>query len=242
MASRVLIVEDEFTIAMDIEQRLVGLGYEVSGIAVNYNEALPYLIDESVDIILLDINLVEEKSGIDLGKLILDKFNLPVVFLTAYTDAETFQRASAASPMGYLNKPFKDSDIDHALKLALLNYSKLNSSESTQMSSKIKVQDNFIFIKDKGQLKKVEISDILWVEAMDNYTVVHLKDKKYVANAFLKDMIQLLGDSFARIHRSHAVALNKITAIEDNIVYINDLYITISKSYRSDLLSRLNTI
>jgi len=242
MANRVLIVEDEFTIAMDIEQRLIAMDYEVAGIAVNYDEALPLLIEGDIDVVLLDVNLEEEKSGIDLGKLILDKFNIPTVFLTAYTDRETFQKASAANPMAYLNKPFKDSDLDHGLQLAIQRFSQLQKADQTVPSEEIKKQENFIFIKDKGQFKKVAIADILWVEAMDNYTVVHLAGKKYVANTFLKDMIELLGDGFARIHRSHAVALDKITAIEDNLVFIGELYITISKSYRADLMKRLKLV
>ncbi len=240
--AKVLIVEDEFTIAMDIEQRLQSMDYEVMGIAVNYNEALPLLLNEEIDVVLLDINLEEEKSGIDLGKLILEKFNIPTVFLTAYTDRETFLKASAASPMGYLNKPFKDSDLDHGIQLAIQRFAELKSKENSSTSVEVKKQDDFIFIKDKGQLKRVALKDILWVEAMDNYTIVHLKNQKFVANTFLKDMIHLLGDGFARIHRSHAVAIDKITAIEDNLVFIDEVYITISKSYRSDLMKRLKLV
>ena len=55
-------------------------------------------------------------------------------------------------------------------------------------------------------------------------------------------MLAILGDRFVRVHRSHAVAINKITSIEDNILFIGETYVTISKSYRSELLKRLNLV
>ncbi|MGV6860429.1 MAG: LytR/AlgR family response regulator transcription factor [Putridiphycobacter sp.] len=239
MNLKVLVVEDEFTIALDIEQRLSSMGFEVVGVAVNYNEALPYLLEDKIDIVLLDINLEDEKSGIDLAKLIKTKFNLPVVFLTAYTDEATFNKASEASPMGYLNKPFKDTDIKHTLKLAYDQFKMLHQTNSTAIIPK---EEDAIFVKDKGQLIKVNIEDILWVEAMDNYTVLYFKDSKIVANAFLKDMLETLGNRFLRIHRSHAIALNKIDSIDDNLVFIGTKALTVSKSHKQELLDKLKLI
>jgi len=241
MKTKVLIVEDEFTIALDIETRLIDLGYDVVGIAINYDEALPYLLESEIDIALLDINLEDKKSGIDLGKLILKKFNIPVVFLTAYTDDETFTKASEANPMGYLNKPFKDSDLDHSLKLALKQFNLIQQKQEENIPYQ-SIQKEFIFVKHKGQLVKIKIDDILWIEALDNYTVIHLKDKKYIANSFLKDMLSTLGNNFIRIHRSHAVALNKITSVEDNTLFIDSIHLSISKSCKNNLMEKLNTV
>lgn len=241
MKVKVLIVEDEFTIALDIETRLINLGYNVVGIALNYDEALPYLLESEIDLTLLDINLEDKKSGIDLGKLILKKFNIPVVFLTAYTDDQTFIKANEANPMGYLNKPFKDSDLDHTIKLAVKQFQNLEQSKPVDQAHE-NITKDFIFVKHKGQLVKINVNDILWIEALDNYTLIHLNDKKYIANSFLKDMLNTLGDNFIRIHRSHAVALDKITTIEDNTLFINDIHLSISKSSKSNLLEKLNTV
>lgn len=241
MKVKVLIVEDEFTIALDIETRLINLGYNVVGIALNYDEALPYLLESEIDLTLLDINLEDKKSGIDLGKLILKKFNIPVVFLTAYTDDQTFIKANEANPMGYLNKPFKDSDLDHTIKLAVKQFQNLKQSKPVEQTQE-NITKDFIFVKHKGQLVKINVNDILWIEALDNYTLIHLNDKKYIANSFLKDMLNTLGDNFIRIHRSHAVALDKITTIEDNTLFINDIHLSISKSSKSNLLEKLNTV
>jgi DNA-binding LytR/AlgR family response regulator len=233
----IIIIEDEYSIAMDIEMRLQKMGYRVVGIANSYNDALPLLLEESVDIALLDINLGEEKSGIDLGKLIRSKFNIPIVFITAYTDSKTFSEALEANPMGFITKPFKDADLHNNIQLAFNKFSK-----EVESSPEFKTDNKYIFIKDKGVFQQVEIDSILWIEAMDNYTIVHTKNEKLVVHAFLKDVLLRLGSPFVRIHRSHAVAMNKITTIEDNVVYIGKTFLIISQNYRSDLLDRMNIL
>lgn len=231
---KILILEDEFSIAMDIEMRLQKMDYEVIGIAHSYNDALPLLLEEDPDICLLDINLNSEKSGIDLGKLILEKFNVPIIFITAYTDEKTFADASEANPMGFITKPFKDADLRNNIELALTKF------EARQRKNpEIKTDDYNIFVKDKGILKKLELNDILWLEAMDNYTIIHTKSGNHIVHAFLKDVVLKLGSKFMRIHRSHAVAVDKITHLEDNLVYISEEFVTVSQNYRSELLERL---
>ncbi len=233
----ILIIEDEFSIAMDMEMRLQKMGYNVAGIATNYKDALAVLLEESIDIALLDINLNSDKSGIDIGKIIKEKFNIPIVFITAYTDAKTFNDALEANPMGYITKPFKDADLNNNIQLAFNKFVK-----TLDENPELKIDNKYFFIKDKGVLKQVNIDDILWVEAMDNYTIVHTSAGKHIVNAFLKDVLIKLGRDFIRIHRSHAVALKKITSIEDNVVYIGKTFLIISQSYKANLLERLEVI
>ncbi len=233
----ILIIEDEFSIAMDMEMRLQKMGYNVAGIATNYKDALSVLLEESIDIALLDINLNGDKTGIDIGKIIKEKFNIPIIFITAYTDEKTFNDALEANPMGYITKPFKDADLHNNIQLAFNKFVK-----TLDENPELKLDNKFFFIKDKGVLKQVNIEDISWVEAMDNYTIVHTATGKHIVNAFLKDVLIKLGSEFIRIHRSHAVALKKITSIEDNVVYIGKTFLIISQSYKANLLERLEVI
>jgi DNA-binding LytR/AlgR family response regulator len=233
----ILIIEDEFSIAMDMEMRLQKMGYKVAGIATNYKDALAVLLEKDIDIALLDINLNSDKNGIDIGIIIKEKFNIPIVFITAYTDPKTFDDALVANPMGYITKPFKDADLHNNIQLALIKFSK-----TLDENPDLKLESQLFFIKDKGVLKQVNIDDITWIEAMDNYTVVHTSSGKNIVNAFLKDVLIKLGNDFVRIHRSHAVSLKKITSIEDNLVYIGKTFLVISQSYRQNLLDRLDII
>ncbi|MBN2728475.1 MAG: response regulator [Bacteroidales bacterium] len=234
---KILILEDEFSIAMDIEMRLQKMDYEVIGIAHSYNDALPFLLEEEPDICLLDINLNSEKSGIDLGKLILEKFNVPIIFITAYTDEKTFSEAAKANPMGFITKPFKDADLRNNIELAIKKF-EVRRAENPE----IKTEDNSIFVKDKGVFKKIELSEIKWLEAMDNYTVIHCEKGQFIVHAFLKDVLVKLGSKFMRIHRSHGVALDKITQVEDNLVYLGEEFVTVSQNYRSELMERMKII
>ncbi len=239
---KVLIVEDEFTIALDLEERLKQMGFEVAGIAGNYDKALSLLLEKEPDIALLDINLGKGKSGIDIAKIIDEKFNIPVIFLSAYSDDKTFEDAQQANPMGFIVKPFKDSDIDHGIKLALQRYKEISEKQTGKNeNSYTDFKENCIFIKDKGKITKINTSDILWLEAMDNYTIVHTKSGKHIAGSSLKKTLTKLNSpNFLRIHKSHAVALDKITKIEDNLVFINKKYLVISRNYKKELLNKLN--
>ncbi len=237
-SKKILIIEDEFSIAMDIEMRLQKMGYTVVGIANSYNDALPLLIEEDIDIALLDINLNSEKSGIDIGKVITGKFNIPIVFVTAYTDAKTFNNALAAEPMGFITKPFKDADLHNNIQLALTKFAKISES-----AIEYKTESQSIFIKNKGLIQQINIKEILWVSALDNYTEIHTAEgSTHIVHAFLKDVLNKLGDNFIRIHRSHAIALEQITTIDDNVVYLGNVSLIISQNYRSELISRMKLL
>jgi len=241
----VLIVEDEYTIALDIAERLKQMNFSVAGIASDYDKALPVLINDNLDIALLDINLGGGKSGIDLAKLIYNKFDIPVIFLSAYSDGTTFEKAQAANPMGFIIKPFKDEDLHHGIKLALQRYKEIKQKKKNNRQSKVDINssDDFVFLKDKGQILRINKKEILWLEAMDNYTYVHLLKEKHIVNSYLKDVLTKLNSkNFFRIHKSHAVALDKISRIEDNLIFIDKIYLIIGRKYKKELMERLNLL
>lgn len=237
----VLIVEDEFTIALDIEQRLLALGYNSVGIASSYNQALPFLVEKThIDIAILDINLGEGKSGIELGNLIKDKFNIPIIFLTAYSDDETFNKAEKVKPYGYIIKPFNDSDINRTIKIALQKFSEINTEKEDVSTKK---NTNYLFIKDKGSIIKILIDSILWLEAMDNYTIIYDNKAKHIVNMYLKDVLSKLNNAeFIRIHKSFAVSISKITSIEGNTIFIGDKHLSVSRKYKKELFDKINII
>lgn len=238
---KVLIVEDEFPIAFDLETRLSRMGYDVTGIAVNYSEAMTLLAEKEYDIILLDINLEEKKSGVDVGIVVHNKFHCPVIFITAYSDQNTFDQALKANPMGFITKPFNDDNLHRTIVLARQNFRQHNQSSYGDNSLELP-SSRQIFIKEKGILRNLSIDTILWAEAMENYTIINCADEKYVVNVFLKDVIEKLEGRLVRIHRSFAVALDKISSIEDNTVYIGKNFFPLSYSYKNDLLKQMKLL
>ncbi len=120
--SKVLIVEDELIIAEDLKEILLELGYRVTGIAKDIEEAKNVLIQEVPDIVLLDIRLRDGDNGIDLAQYIRKNYKLPVIFISSYSDKDTLIRAKQVKPDGYLVKPVEKGDIYSAIEIALSHY------------------------------------------------------------------------------------------------------------------------
>ena len=116
---KILMVEDDMIIAADISMQLTKLGYEVIGINTRGEDALNTIEHNRPDLILMDIVLSGKVNGIEAARIILEKFQVPVIFLTSNSDDATFQRAITARPYAFISKPFQKSDLERTIKLAL---------------------------------------------------------------------------------------------------------------------------
>jgi DNA-binding NarL/FixJ family response regulator len=119
---RILIVEDEPVIAENISMYLDNADFEVSGIAYDSLEAKDQLITNTPDAAILDVNLESEEDGIDIAGYINEKFQLPFLFLTSYSDKETLERAKKVKPSGYIVKPFNEKTLLASLEIAISNF------------------------------------------------------------------------------------------------------------------------
>lgn len=108
---KILIVEDEAMIAMDIEERLKELGYDVPAMVNNGKEAIEQAGIHMPKLVLMDIVIRGEMDGIETAEIIKEMYNIPSLFLTAYDNDATLQRAKKVKPLGYLLKPFDDSKL-----------------------------------------------------------------------------------------------------------------------------------
>ncbi len=120
--TKILIVEDEGIIAMELEKTLKSLGYHVIGRAMNGDKAIDYLATREVQLALLDINIKGTLSGIDLAKLIRKKYRIPFVFITSYSDQTTLDMVKETMPYGYIVKPFNKNDLRSNIELALFKF------------------------------------------------------------------------------------------------------------------------
>lgn len=129
---KIMLVEDEIIVAMDIQQRLEMLGYEVVAHATTGQEALKYSNTESLDLILMDIKIRGNMDGIDTAVLIREQLDIPIIYLTAFSDEQTLMRARVTEAYGYLIKPFEDRELKSSIEMALYKYKiekKLRESE-----------------------------------------------------------------------------------------------------------------
>ena len=124
---RVLIVEDEPVIAENISMYLDNNDFEVSGIAYDSDEANDQLQNNTPDAAILDVNLESGEDGIDIATRINQKYQIPFLFLTSYSDKETLQRAKAVNPSGYIVKPFNEKTLLASLEIAISNHAADNN-------------------------------------------------------------------------------------------------------------------
>lgn len=185
MKVNVLIIEDEMIVAMDIQCALEKLHFNVTDIATNYHDALESVQKNRPDILLADINLVNSKNGIETAKDIQQITQIPIIYLTAYSNEKTVYEAAKTNPIGYINKPFTISDLKTNILLAVHKINKTKSNcknlgdgflfnkkdmilyhneETVKLSNKErKLLD--ILIKADGRLVKLETLEyLIWPE------------------------------------------------------------------------------
>jgi PAS domain S-box-containing protein len=133
LTKRIQIVEDETLIAMDLRERLQGLGYFVTSVASTAEDAFRQAVVHAPDLILMDIHLKGTRDGIDSASQIRKALDVPVVYLTAHADGTTIERAKVTGPFGYITKPFETASLHAQIEMAIAKHEterKLRQSEA----------------------------------------------------------------------------------------------------------------
>ncbi|MDC0933680.1 response regulator [Arcobacteraceae bacterium] len=140
----VLIVEDEIVLAMSIELSLKKIGFYVSGIETTADDAITHVQNNHPDIILMDVKLDNESSGIDAANIIWKRFQIPIVFLTSYTNDKTMKKAMECEPYGYLIKPCRDEELKITINMAIHKHRYFFENKDTLRHQK----SNFLFLEN----------------------------------------------------------------------------------------------
>lgn len=242
---KILIVEDEMIIAANISLQLSSLGYEVTGIIPRGEEALMNIKQNQPDILLVDISLKGKLDGIETVQIMQNDYDIPVIYLTANADDANFNRAKSTNPYAFISKPFKKLDLQRAIELTI-NHIQCNNtyeSDATNDNNSPFILSDCIFVRHLDKMVKVNIKDILYIEAERNYCRIYSKDKEYLLVMTLKDMDEKLPQRhFIRVHRSFIVNLSQIDEVATSHIVIARKAIPVSKILREELLNRLQTI
>jgi AmiR/NasT family two-component response regulator len=175
----IFIVEDESIVAKDIQNSLVKLGYNVVGISNNGKDAIEKITQTTPDLILMDIMIKGDLTGIDVSEKIKEKLNIPVIFLTAYADEGTLSKAKITEPYGYILKPFKEIDLHSTIEMAVYKHQKdaALQKERDFLYSLVETKDDstrdILFVKANSRLVKVLLKDIYFVEALKDYVIIN---------------------------------------------------------------------
>ncbi len=239
---KVLLVEDDWIISKEISYSLHDLGFDVIGTCDTGEEALKMIKANKPDIVLLDIDLSSEMTGIDVAKKLKQENTVPFIFLTAFADSKTIEMAKVAEPYAYLIKPVNRDTLYSTIEITLHNASRRNDPLPSMVPLKENLtMEDGIFVKANKRLEKVLLREILMVEAYDIYAMIYTLSHKYLLNSSLKVVEDKFPSSrFIRVHRSYIVNIDKIEAIEESDLIVNDKRIPIGKTYKDDLMKRLS--
>lgn len=243
---RILIVEDNVIIADDMQSMLEEIGYEIVDNVIVYEQAVEVLKTKEVDLVLIDIILASDKTGIDLGKHIRENYNIPFIFVTSNSDRATVENAKTVKPNGYLVKPFEQQDLYTSIEIALSNFN-YNEKTGTAEANEEKAFSNAvlkdsIFVKKQHLYYRIQFEDILFIKADNVYLEVNTIDKKFLVRSPLKDYLEKLPQNkFYRAHKSYIVNVDHINAINSKDIMINNTLIPISKDFKDFIISAMNS-
>jgi DNA-binding LytR/AlgR family response regulator len=187
---------------------------------------------QQIDLIFLDIEM-PGMTGLELTKNLGHKSPL-IIFTTAKPDyaVEAFE----LNVVDYLVKPVTPSRFLQAVERA--NEALASNKEEVKVE-----EQEFVFVKDNGILKRINVDDILYLEAMGDYVKVHTSNKFHVLHATLKSIEEKLpATKFIRVHRSYIISLSKIDFIQEGVISIGKATVPVADTYRTTLNKRLNLL
>jgi len=152
----ILIVEDERVVARDLQQSLQGMGYDAFAVASSSDEALACVARRTPDLALVDVRIKGDVDGIDTALAMRDRFDVPVVFLTAHADDATVQRAARSTPLGYLVKPIRAAELKSAVEISLYKHQmevKLRQSERWFSTTLRSLADAVVAVDREGRVR-----------------------------------------------------------------------------------------
>jgi DNA-binding LytR/AlgR family response regulator len=228
-----LIVDDNKMARMAMKQLVSQVNdLTLSGECDNAIDAYNLVNKERIDLLLLDIEM-PGMTGLELTKNLADKSPL-IIFTTA--KKEYAVEAFELNVVDYIIKPVSPARFLQAIEKTR------EVKESNQETLKIEEKE-FVFVRDNGILKRIDINDILYLEAMGDYVKVHTPQKFHVVHSTLKAIGEKLPPvKFMRVHRSYIVALNKIDFIEEGVINIGKTPIPVADAYRGSLNQQLNLL
>lgn len=154
--AKILVVEDETIVALDIESRLNKLGYSVCATVENGAEAIAKALELQPDLVLMDIHLQGSINGIEAAEEIYQKSQIPIIYLTANSDPNTFEKAKITEPLAYIIKPFKERELNNTIELTLSRYraeKKVKEREEWLLTVLKSIGDGVIISNSNGQVE-----------------------------------------------------------------------------------------
>lgn len=221
---RILIIEDNVIIAEHLKEIILGFNAFSIKLAHSKSEGLEFISLFEPDLVLLDIHLENQQTGIELALTLNETYKIPFIYITAQADIKTIDAAIATKPLTYILKPYLASNI----------YSSIMLARQRLVTERIEIKDGTsTFYLDSNKIK--------YIKAEGNYLKVFHNDKNVVIRKTLKQIEEILNSSnFVQINRSFIINTNFIEKIVKDKVCIDSIEIPISSKYDQNLKNVLN--
>ncbi len=231
---KILIVEDESIVALELESRLCDLGYSVCGIVASGDEAIKLTKEHIPNIILMDINIKGPIDGVQTAEKIKEMYDIPIIFLTAFTDPSTLERAKITGPYGYIVKPFEERELHTSIEIAIYKHNmekKLRDSERRLSITLKSIGDAVIATDNEGKINYMnsaaeELTSINSENANGKYVldIFDISDKVTYETADL-DIKKLINTGFSDNFPGNLTISDKngqVKIVESSISAIKD--------------------
>ena len=223
---KIQIVEDELIMATYLQFVLSDLGYEVTGVSSNFEDAMKQVEVRKPHLVLLDIKLKGKKTGLDIANELKEN-KIPFVFITSLYEEEVIKDARSTMPLGYIIKPFTKNDIYSTVEMAIGHIEGQSKGKT-------------LFLPLGRSKVRVEVEDVLYVEAQGSYSTIFDNKNKVILRKTLKQVASdlLHFPEFIRIHKSYLVNFNHIAGKTSGFVILsNGQEIPIGRAYAAELKS-----
>lgn len=222
---KILIAEDDVLISEELASLLKELNYTITSIAWDFESASKALKQEVPDLAILDINMNGKQDGFKIAGLIKEKYSIPFLFLTSYSDKSTVSEAAFHLPSAYLVKPFSKETIF-----------------STMEMIRIKLQNEKyeITLKVNSENRTIDLNQILYLKADDVYLEVHLKNERILIRKGLSKFLEEQNVNFLKqVHRSFAININQVKQYTNSEIIFENIKIPISRSNKEKVIQIL---
>ncbi len=244
---RILIVEDDISIAENIQEILELLGYVNIDIANSANQCIKVIKKYRPDLIFMDIKLKGDKDGIELGEIVKQMVDAPLVYVTSYSDPTIIERAKRINPAGFIVKPFNTNDIHAIVEIVLYNKRTKPSAEVAAVKSTTDspfLVEDAVYIKADNAFEKVFYKDLYYVEANGNMVTIYTKNRDYSIRKSMKEIEEILPSQlFLRVQKSFIVNLMQIESFNTKEIFLTGgAVVQVGRQYYNSFLAKLNTI
>src|SRR6056297_918106 len=232
---KILLVEDESIVAMDMERRLTGLGYRVIAHVMTGEDAIEKAGTLRPDLILMDIHLKGAVDGIEAAEVIKDNNAVPVIYITAYSDEVTLDRAKVTEPFGYILKPFQEREIHSTIEMALYKHRIEQELRRAKEDAEAGNRSKSEFLANVSHELRTPLNSILGMTQMAMETEDQEERREYleIVQASGEGLLSLI-DSILEFSRNESGKIQ----LNNGEFMLDELMESVVERFRKDFLKR----